>query len=125
MISPPFNKFMLSKNKTGWLLLSPTILILVLVGLVPFFYVLYVGFFNWTPLAVDLSLQFAGLVFNFSCFLCFNSNALLFCLQVQRKKRKYCLLFCPQQSIGNRLDSNSNNCTYCFNYLWPSFSRII
>ena len=46
---------MLSKNKTGWLLLSPTILILVLAGLVPFFYVLYVGFFQWNPLAVDPS----------------------------------------------------------------------
>ena len=56
---------MLSKNKTGWLLLSPTILILVLVGLVPFFYVLYVGFFKLNPLAVDPSMQFEGLGFNY------------------------------------------------------------
>jgi len=56
---------MLSKNKTGWLLLSPTILILVLAGLVPFFYVLYVGFFQWNPLAVDPSLQFDGFASNY------------------------------------------------------------
>jgi|TARA_A200000113_G_scaffold185542_1_gene172415 multiple sugar transport system permease protein len=56
---------MLSKNKTGWLLLSPTIFILILVGLVPFIYVLYVGFFKWNPLAVDPSMQFEGFGFNY------------------------------------------------------------
>ena len=56
---------MFSNNKKGWLLLSPTILILVVVGLVPFFYVLYVGFFKWNPLAVDPSMQFEGLSFNY------------------------------------------------------------
>ena len=39
--------FIMNSNRTAWLLISPTILILVLVGLVPFLYVLYVGFFNW------------------------------------------------------------------------------
>ena len=56
---------MLSKNKTGWLLLSPTILILALAGLLPFIYVLYVGFFQWNPLAVDPSLQFEGFASNY------------------------------------------------------------
>jgi multiple sugar transport system permease protein len=35
----------------GWLLLSPTLLILFLVGIVPFIYVLYVGFFDWNIFA--------------------------------------------------------------------------
>ena len=56
---------MFSNNKKGWLLLSPTILILIIVGLVPFFYVLYVGFFKWNPLAVDPSMQFEGFGFNY------------------------------------------------------------
>jgi multiple sugar transport system permease protein len=34
-------------NRTGWLLLSPTLLILFIVGIVPFIYVLYVGFYDW------------------------------------------------------------------------------
>ena len=34
-------------------------------GLVPFFYVLYVGFFKWNPLAVDPSMQFEGYGFNY------------------------------------------------------------
>ena len=56
---------MFSNNKKGWLLLSPTIFILIIVGLVPFFYVLYVGFFKWNPLAVDPSMQFEGFGFNY------------------------------------------------------------
>lgn len=34
-------------NRVGWLLLSPTLLILFIVGIVPFIYVLYVGYFDW------------------------------------------------------------------------------
>ena len=56
---------MFSNNRTGWLLLSPTIIILLIMGLVPFFYVLYVGFFKWNPLAVDPSMQFEGFGFNY------------------------------------------------------------
>ncbi|MCC7452115.1 MAG: sugar ABC transporter permease [Anaerolineae bacterium] len=45
---------------TGWLLLSPTLIILFLVGLLPFFYMLYVGFNNWNPNAVQKFMSFAG-----------------------------------------------------------------
>jgi multiple sugar transport system permease protein len=34
-------------NRMGWGLLSPTLIILGIVGLLPFFYVLVVGFFDW------------------------------------------------------------------------------
>ena len=34
-------------TRLPWLLLSPTIIILIFTGLLPFFYVLYVGFFDW------------------------------------------------------------------------------
>ena len=45
---------------TGWLLLFPTILILFVVGRVPFLYVLVIGFFDWNVFAADPSLHFAG-----------------------------------------------------------------
>ena len=52
-------------TKTAWLLLSPTLLILGVVGLVPFFYVLYIGFFNWNPLGVNPEMQFVSLGDNY------------------------------------------------------------
>jgi multiple sugar transport system permease protein len=45
---------------TGWLLLFPTILILFVVGVLPFLYVLVVGFFDWNVFAADPGLHFAG-----------------------------------------------------------------
>ena len=44
---------------TGWLLLFPTILILFVVGVLPFLYVLVVGFFDWNVFAADPGLHFA------------------------------------------------------------------
>ena len=55
----------MNSNRTAWLLISPTILILVLVGLVPFLYVLYVGFFNWMPLGKIKDMQFISLGDNY------------------------------------------------------------
>jgi multiple sugar transport system permease protein len=37
----------LRRNRTGWLLLSPTLIILFVFGLLPFLYVLFVGFHDW------------------------------------------------------------------------------
>lgn len=49
-------------KRTGWLLLSPTLIILGVMGLLPFFYVLYVGFFNWVMFATDQArFVFAGI----------------------------------------------------------------
>ena len=47
-------------NRTGWALLAPTLIILTITGLLPFFYVLYVGFFDWNIFAADPTLQYAG-----------------------------------------------------------------
>lgn len=47
-------------NRTGWLLLSPTLIILFLVGLLPFLYVLYVGFHDWSLFAKSKEMTFAG-----------------------------------------------------------------
>lgn len=47
-------------NRTGWLLLSPTLIILFIVGLLPFLYVLYVGFFDWNVFSVEEGMSFAG-----------------------------------------------------------------
>ena len=55
----------MKSNRTAWVLISPTILILVLVGLVPFLYVLYVGFFNWMPLGKIKDMQFISLGDNY------------------------------------------------------------
>ena len=55
----------MNSNRTAWLLISPTLFILVLVGLVPFLYVLYVGFFNWMPLGKIKDMQFISLGDNY------------------------------------------------------------
>ena len=52
-------------SRTAWLLLSPTLIILGLAGLVPFFYVLYIGFFNWNPLGVNDQMEFISLGDNY------------------------------------------------------------
>ena len=44
----------------GWLLLFPTLLILLVMGVVPFLYVLVLGFFDWNVFAADPTLRFAG-----------------------------------------------------------------
>ena len=55
----------MNSNRTAWILISPTIQILVLVGLVPFLYVLYVGFFNWMPLGKVKDMQFINFGYNY------------------------------------------------------------
>lgn len=43
----------MQNKKLGWLLLAPTILILGLFGIFPFFYVLWVSFHEWNPFAAN------------------------------------------------------------------------
>ena len=45
---------------TGWLLLAPTIVILLVFGLGPFIYVLVTGFTDWNAFALDPTQRFAG-----------------------------------------------------------------
>jgi multiple sugar transport system permease protein len=50
----------LRSNRTGWLLLSPTLIILFVVGLLPFLYVLWVGFHDWNLFAKQTQMVWAG-----------------------------------------------------------------
>jgi multiple sugar transport system permease protein len=43
----------MKRNRLGWLLLSPTLLILGLFGIFPFLYVLWVSFHQWNPFAAN------------------------------------------------------------------------
>lgn len=47
-------------KRMGWGLLSPTLVILAIVGFLPFIFVLYVGFFDWNAFSNQLGLQWAG-----------------------------------------------------------------
>ena len=47
--------------RTGWLLLSPTLIILFIFGFIPFLYVLFVGFNEWNIFAAKDGLEFTGL----------------------------------------------------------------
>lgn len=47
-------------NRTGWGLLAPTLIVLAVTGLLPFLYVVYVGFFEWNVFAAKAGLVFAG-----------------------------------------------------------------
>lgn len=47
-------------NRVGWGLLAPTLLVLGVTGLLPFFYVLYVSFFDWNVFAREATLIYAG-----------------------------------------------------------------
>jgi len=44
----------------GWAMLAPTLVILALVGFLPFFYVLFVSLFDWNPFSNQLGMQWAG-----------------------------------------------------------------
>ena len=44
----------------GWLMLAPTLIILGVFGVLPFIYVLVVGFTAWNPFAADPTRQFIG-----------------------------------------------------------------
>ena len=50
----------MKSTRTGWGFLSPTLIILVITGFLPFLYVLYVGFFDWNVFAAETGLRFAG-----------------------------------------------------------------
>ncbi|WP_421723178.1 carbohydrate ABC transporter permease [Bauldia sp.] len=47
-------------QRTGWLLLAPTLIILFIFGVVPFIYVLITGFTHWNAFAADPTPRFAG-----------------------------------------------------------------
>lgn len=47
-------------TRTPWILLAPALIILGVTGLLPFIYVLYVGFFEWNPLGVSDAMKFNG-----------------------------------------------------------------
>lgn len=47
-------------QKTGWLLLAPTLLLLFVFGVVPFIYVLVTSFLHWNAFAADPTPRFAG-----------------------------------------------------------------
>lgn len=47
-------------NRMGWALLAPTLVILAIVGFLPFLYVLYVSLFDWNPFSNQLGMQWTG-----------------------------------------------------------------
>lgn len=47
-------------TRIGWGFLTPTLIILVITGLLPFLYVLYIGFFDWNVFAAKAGLHFTG-----------------------------------------------------------------
>lgn len=47
-------------NRTGWLMLAPSIFILMIVGVLPFIYVIIVGFHEWNTFAANPYPQWAG-----------------------------------------------------------------
>lgn len=47
-------------NKVGWWLLAPTLAILGIFGILPFFYVLYLSFHQWNPFGVNPEPFFIG-----------------------------------------------------------------
>lgn len=51
----------MNQQRTGWLLMAPTIILLFCVGFVPFVYVLYTAFFNWNLFGANPEPLFDGL----------------------------------------------------------------
>ena len=47
-------------NRMGWGLLAPTLIILGMVGLLPFLYVLYIGFFDWNVFSASGQMEWVG-----------------------------------------------------------------
>ncbi len=47
-------------NRVGWWLLSPSLVILGLVGIVPFLYVIFLGFFQWNVFSAEDGRSFVG-----------------------------------------------------------------
>jgi len=50
----------MNSSRTAWALLAPTLIILAFVGLLPFFYVLYVSFFDWNIFSKTGVMSWAG-----------------------------------------------------------------
>ncbi|MCB0046717.1 MAG: sugar ABC transporter permease [Caldilineaceae bacterium] len=75
----------MDSNRTGWGLLAPTLIILGVMGLLPFLYVLYISFFDWNVFSASGQMEWAGvnnfrrLVFD-SAFLGSLGRTLLFTL---------------------------------------------
>lgn len=46
--------------RTGWMFLAPTLIILAIIGLLPFFYVIYIGLFDWNIFSAKAGMVFAG-----------------------------------------------------------------
>jgi multiple sugar transport system permease protein len=47
-------------SRTGWALLTPTLIILFITGVLPFLYVIYIGFFDWSIFSAKAGMVFAG-----------------------------------------------------------------
>lgn len=47
-------------SRVGWGLLAPTLFVLAVTGLLPFLYVLYVGFFDWNIFSARVGMVFTG-----------------------------------------------------------------
>lgn len=47
-------------QRLGWAFLTPTLIILVITGLLPFFYVIYVGFFDWNVFSAQAGMHYAA-----------------------------------------------------------------
>lgn len=47
-------------NRMGWGLLTPTLVILAIFGLLPFFYVIYIGFFEWNVFSATVGRVYVG-----------------------------------------------------------------
>ncbi|MEA3337757.1 MAG: sugar ABC transporter permease [Chloroflexota bacterium] len=47
-------------NRMGWRMLTPTLVILFIVGLLPFLYVLWVGFYDWNVFSAVRGMTWAG-----------------------------------------------------------------
>lgn len=50
----------MKSNRTGWLMLAPTLAILGTFGILPFIYVLYVAFHRWNPFGASPDMVFNG-----------------------------------------------------------------
>ena len=50
----------MQSNRLGWILLSPTLILLGLFGVWPFLYVLWVSFHQWNPFAADPHMIYNG-----------------------------------------------------------------
>ncbi len=50
----------MGSNRTGWLMLAPTLFILGVFGIIPFFYVLWVSFHQWNPFGANPAMIYNG-----------------------------------------------------------------